>query len=111
MYKDSIVCEEKISECEERNFEDELTEDCVADFLTNDDDDDDDTDANRITAASTMVSIACTAHCKHLPSYSYNVPQYVINRLDEDLKMLQLIFPPIEQLETIIMNSSRSIIK
>ena len=83
-------------------------------FLTNDDgdddDDDDDADANRITAASTMVSIACTVHCNNLPSYSCNVPQYLINRSDEDLKMPQLTFPPIVQLEIIIMNSSRSII-
>ena len=108
--KDNIVCEEKNSECEERIFEDELNEDCVRSFLTNDDDDDDDADTNRITATSTMVSIACTAHCNNLPSYSCNVPQYVINRSDEDLTMPQLTFLPIKQLETIIMNSSRSII-
>ena len=59
--KDNIVCEEKNSECEERIFEDELNEDCVRSFLTNDDDDDDDADANRIAATSiTMISIART---------------------------------------------------
>ena len=74
------------------------------------DSDDDDDEANVITAASTMVSIACTAHCNNIPSYSCNVPQYVINRSDKDLTMPHLTIPPIEKLETVIMNSSRSII-
>ena len=102
--KDNIVCEETISECEDRMFEDK----CVIAFLTNDDDDD--ACANRITTTSTMVSIACTTHCNNLPSCSCNVPQYVINRSDKDLTMPHLTIPPIDQLETVIMNSSRSII-
>ena len=62
---------EKIaSDCEkERIFEDEFNEDCVIVFLTDQqDNDDDDDEANVITAASTMVSIACTAYCNNMPS-------------------------------------------
>ena len=90
--KDKISSEENKSECEESIFEDELNEDCATSFLTNDDDNDDD-DANLITIASTMVSIACTVHCNNIPIYSCNVPQYVINRSDEDLTKQQLAFP------------------
>ena len=78
MDKEKVASEEQKSECEE----DRIFEDCVTVFLTNqeDDDDDDDDDANVITAASTMVSIACTAHCNNIPSYSYNVPPYILTR-------------------------------
>ena len=78
-------------------------------FLTNQEDNDDDDDANVITAASTMVSIACTAHCNNIPSYSCNVPQYILTRSDEDEINQELEFPPIDQLEYIIMNCSRSV--
>ena len=40
-----------------------------------------------------------------LPSYSCNVPEYIINTTEDDLAI-----PPIEQLDTIIMNSSRSVV-
>ena len=76
----------------ERIYNDKLNEDCVTYFLTNDDDNDDD-DANLITITSTMVSIACTVHCNNIPIYSCNIPQYVINRSDEDLTKQQLAFP------------------
>ena len=66
-------------------------------FLTVDDD-----DANINTAVNTMISIAYTALCNCLPSYSYNIPEYIINNTEDDLAI-----PLIEQLNTIIINSSR----
>ena len=85
----------------ERIYDDKFNKDCVVVFLTVDDDDD---DANRNTAANIMVSIACTALSNVLPSYSCNVPEYIINTTEDDLAI-----PPIEKLEVVIMNSSRSV--
>ena len=71
----------------------------MTDFLTNEENDyDDGDDANVITDASTMVSIACTAHYNNMPSYSCNVPLYILTRTDEDETNQDLAFPPIEQL-------------
>ena len=55
------------------------------------------------------ISIACTAHCNNIPSYSCNVPQYTLTRTDEDETNQEMTFPPIEQLESIIMNCSKSV--
>ena len=78
-------------------------------FLTNQGDNDDDDDAHVITAASTMVSIACTAHCNNIPSYSYNVPPYILTRPDENKLNQALEFPAIEHLDYIINNCSESV--
>ena len=79
-------------------------------FWTNqeDNDDDNDDDANVITAASTMVSIACTAHCNNISSYSCNVQPYIITRLSYDKLNQVLEFPAIEHLDYIINNCSES---
>ena len=71
-------------------------------FLTIDDDDD---DANVNTATNKMINIACTALCNVLPRYSCNVPEYIINNTEDDL-----VIPPIKQLDTVIMNISRSFV-
>ena len=55
------------------------------------------------------ISIACTAHCNNIPSYSCNIPQYILTRTDEDETNQEMTFPPIEQLESIIMNCSKSV--
>ena len=52
-----------------------------------------------------MISIACTALYIFLPSYSCNVPEYIINNTEDDLAI-----PPIEQLDTVIINTSRSVV-
>ena len=109
-----ILDKEKISsDCEkERIFEDEFNEDCVTVFLNDQqDNDDDDDEANVITAAGTMVSIACTSHCNNMPSYSCNVLPFILtspdydkfNKLNEALE-----FPAIEHLDTIINKCSES---
>ena len=88
-------------DCEEIIYDGKFNEDCVTAFLTIDDDDDDD-DANINTATNKMINIACTALCNVLPRYSCNIPEYIINNTDDNLAIL-----PIEQLDTVIMNSSR----
>ena len=56
-----------------------------------------------------MVSIACTAHCNNIPSYSCNVPPYILTRPDEDKLNQSLEFPAIEHLDPIINNCSESV--
>ena len=98
-YKRVSKCVEDVwkVDCEERIYNDKFNKDCVTAFLTVDDD-----DANINTAVNTMISIAYTALCNCLPSYSYNIPEYIINNTEDDLAI-----PLIEQLNTIIINSSR----
>ena len=84
----------------ERIYDNKFNEDCVTSFLTVDDD-----DANMNTAAKTMTSIACTTLCNCLPSYSCNVPEYINNITQENFAI-----PSIEHMDTIINNSSRSVI-
>ena len=86
----------------ERIYDDKFNEDYVTAFLTVDDDND---AANRNTTTNTMVSIVCTVLCIVLPSYSCNILEYIINTTEDDL-----VIPPIEQLEAVIMNSLRSIV-
>ena len=108
MDKEKITSEEKKSECDESILEDEFNEDCVTAFSTNEDDDDNDDDANLITAASTMVSIACTAHCNNMSSYSCNIPSYILTSPGYDKLNEALEFPAIEHLDSIINKCSES---
>ena len=86
----------------ERIYDNKLNEDFVTTFLTVDDDD----DTNMNTAdINTMISIACTTLCNVLPSYTCNIPEYIKNIIQEDFAL-----PPIEHMDTVINNSSRSIV-
>ena len=72
-------------------YDDKLNEDCVTALLTVDD------DANMNTAENKMISIACTTLCNVLPSYTYNVPEYINNIMQEDFAL-----PPIEYIDPVL---------
>ena len=81
----------------------------MTDFLTDQQhNDDDDDEATVITAASTMVSITCTAHCNNMPSYSCNVPPYILTSPGYDKLNEFLEFSAIEHLDSIINKCSES---
>ena len=56
------------------------------------------------TVANTMISIACTTLYNVLPSYSYNVPEYINNITQDDIAI-----PHIWYMDTVINNSSKSV--
>ena len=52
-----------------------------------------------------MISIACTTLCNFLPNYTCNDLEYINNIMREDFAI-----PPIDHMDTIIRNSSRSVV-
>ena len=56
-----------------------------------------------------MVSLACTALCNNIPSYSCNVPPYILTSPGCDKLNQALEFPAIEHLDSIINNYSDSV--
>ena len=87
------------SENIERIYNDKLNEDCVTIFQNSDE------VTNIKSATNTIITIGCNTVCNALPNYTCKVPEYIINIFDDEF-----VIPPIEHMEAVINNSSRSVI-